>query len=168
MKSTVKETPMPDSTVVQKDDFEESLEHADEYAPAWRFDQDGAVIVGHVVGFGEFDAGWGTYPIVTLRLADDSERAIHCQREVLSQELAKARPRIGERIGIKWLGQPDGKKYHRYTVRIDRPEGTSLDWGRYVEGAAGEDTPSAHTDSPHPSGDPGSEAPPVTSDDIPF
>ena len=126
---------MPDSTVVQRDEFEASLDHAEEHARAWRFDQDGAVIVGHVVGFGEFDAGWGAYPIVTLRLVDGIERAVHCQREVLSHELAKAGPRIGERIGIKWLGQPEGKKYHRYVVRVDRPEGSTFDWARYVDSA---------------------------------
>jgi hypothetical protein len=152
------------------DEFEQSMEIADDYAKAWRFDQDGPLIVGHVIGFGEFDAGWGPYPIITLRQADGGERSVHCQREVLARELAKARPRIGERIGIKWLGQPDGKSYHRYVVRIDRPQGDTLDWSRYVPGV--EDTTPAAA-APAPAGRPAANgapaAPaPVADEDIPF
>jgi len=128
-----------DSIQNDPDDFAQRLEHADEHAPAWRFDDDGPLIIGTVKGFGEFDAGWGAYPIVNLQLADGTERAVHCQREVLSRELAKARPQVGERIGIKWLGQPEGKKYHRYVVRIDRPDGATLDWSRYAEGVSEDD-----------------------------
>jgi hypothetical protein len=159
---------MSDGTVAQRDEFEESLEHAEEHAQAWRFDRDGAVIVGHVVGFGEFDAGWGPYPIVTLRLADGTERAVHCQREVLSQELAKARPRVGERIGVKWLGQPAGKKYHRYVVRIDRPAGSTFDWARYVEGSDIEQQPPGPTAPAAAAGDPGPTPPAAGDEDIPF
>jgi hypothetical protein len=159
------------------DAFEQSLEQAQEHAKAWRFDLDGPMIVGHVIGFGEFDAGWGDYPIVTLRLADGSERAVHCQREVLQQELAKARPRIGERIGVKWLGKPEDKTYHKYLVRVDRPEGETLDWSRYAEGAPEE--PSAVAESPRapapaaaaaPVGDPGPMEPGAGAgdEDIPF
>jgi hypothetical protein len=130
---------MSSDTLQQDTDrFEESLEHTEEYAKAWLFEQDGPLIVGEVTGFGEFDAGWGPYAILTLCLANGSKRSVHCQRQVLTDELAKARPRIGERVGIKWLGQPEGKKYHRYVVRVDRPEGATCDWGRYVEGADAE------------------------------
>jgi hypothetical protein len=159
-------------TVTQThDEFEHSLDQAQDHAKAWRFDQDGAMIVGEVVGFGEYDAGWSPYPIVTLRLADGNERAVHCQREVLSRELARARPQIGERLGIKWLGQPDGKKYHRYVVRVDRPEGTTFDWGRYVEGAAVEEAAPVRTapTSVPADGDPGPQPPAFGGDDdIPF
>lgn len=157
------------------DPFEQQLEHATEHAQAWRFDVDGPLIIGHVVGFGEFDAGWGPYPIVTLRLADGSERSVHCQREVLSQELAKARPQVGERLGIKWLGQPEGKKYHRYVVRVDRVAGSTIDWGRYVEGAPEEQPAVAESPLPPapayaPVGDPGPMEPAAGAgdDDIPF
>jgi hypothetical protein len=161
----------------QTDTFEQQLEHATEHAPAWRFERDGATIIGEVVGFSEYDAGWGPYPILTLRLSDGSERAVHAQREVLQQELAKARPCVGERLGIKYLGQPEGKKYHRYLVRVDRPEGATFDWGRYVEGAPEE--PPAVAESPRapapaaaaaPVGDPGPTEPAAGAgdEDIPF
>jgi hypothetical protein len=126
--------------------FEQRLEAANDYAPAWRFDQDGAVVIGEVIGFSEFDGGYGPYPIVTLRLDDGSERAVHCQREVLSQELALQRPKIGETLGIKYLGQPEGKRYHRYTVMVERPEGASFDWSRYA--APGGERSDARVSSP--------------------
>jgi hypothetical protein len=150
------------------DEFEQSMEIAEDYAAAWRFDSDGPLIVGHVIGFGEFDAGWGPYPIVTLRLADGRERSVHCQREVLARELAKARPRIGERVGIKWLGQPEGKSYHRYVVRIDRSQGDTLDWSRYVPGVE-DATPPVTTPAPPPPNVPpaasGAAAPAHAADD---
>jgi hypothetical protein len=159
------------------DAFEQSLEQATEHAPAWRFEDDGATIIGEVVSFSEYDAGWGAYPIITLRLSDGSERALHAQREVLQQELAKARPRIGERIGVKWLGQAEGKTYHRYLLRVDRPEGDTLDWSRYAEGAPEE--PPAVAETPRapapaaaaaPVGDPGPVEPAAGAgdEDIPF
>jgi hypothetical protein len=155
--------------VQQADEFEQRLENASHYPPAWRFDQDGAVIVGELVGFGEFDAGYGPYPIVTLRLADGTQRAVHCQREVLSRELAKARPRIGERLGIKWLGIPEGKSYHRYVVRVDRPQGSSLDWGRYVDGASAEEVEPPAAAVGAMAGDPGpDQRSPVADEEIPF
>jgi len=152
------------------DEFEQSLDHAEDYAQAWRFDQDGPVIVGHVESFGAFDAGWGEYPIVTLRLADGTKRSVHCQREVLSHELAKVRPRIGERVGIKWLGVPDGKKYHRYIVKVDRPEGETFDWGRYVDSGDEPSAPAPPTQAPHlaPVPPPADDRPPVGDEDIPF
>ena len=49
---------------------------------------------------------YGTYPIVTLRNdAGDGEYAVHGFHTVLKNELAKRPPRIGERLGIKYLGQ---------------------------------------------------------------
>jgi hypothetical protein len=150
------------------DEFEQSLDQAQEYAKAWRFDVDGPVIVGHVVSFGEFDAGWGPYPIATVRLADGSERSVHCQREVLSRELAKVRPRIGERIGIKWLGQPEGKRYHRYIVRVDRPEDETLDWDRYVEDTGEPLTPAEDSPPRRLEAVPAPAAGQVDDGDIPF
>ncbi len=152
------------------DSFEEQMAQlADSYAEAWRFETDGATIIGTVVGFSEWDAGWGPYPILTLRLADGSERALHAQREVLQRELAAVRPQIGERIGVKWLGQPDGKSYHRFQVRVDRPEGTTADWSRYVPGVE-EPPPRPVASTAPPAGDPGPE--PGSrwggDDDIPF
>ncbi len=156
------------------DTFEEEMAQlADDYAQAWRFETDGPLIIGVVISFSEWDAGWGTYPILGLRLADGTERAVHCQHEVLQRELSKARPRIGERVGIKWLGTPEDKSYHRYRVRVDRPEGHEIDWSRYGSGV--EELPPARSAPPTPGelaaaaqiGDPGA---PVLDDgeDIPF
>jgi hypothetical protein len=159
------------------DDFEQQLESAGDRAEAWIPENDGPLIVGHIVSFGEFDAGYGPYPIVTIRREDGSERAVHCQREVLVDELAKVAPTLGERIGIKWLGKPEGKEYHRYLVRVDRPANASPDWSRYSQHAdappsmaAPAARPAPPATAPAPAALP-AQAPPApaqSDEDIPF
>ena len=89
---------------------------------------------------------------------------MHAFHSVAANELAKARPAIGERIGIKYLGQRDGQggtRYHAYRVKVERDD-AGFAWARY----GAEDTP-AEIASDIPSNmEP--ETALVASDDIPF
>ncbi len=127
----------------------------------------GDKLIGSVVDIDERDAGYGLYPIVVV-LADDGEQyAFHAFHTVAKSELAKARPVVGDRIGIKYLGKPEGKEYESYKVTVEREAGPQqLDWERIGADAEGEiDQDAAAEDSVRADEDPESEARP---DDIPF
>jgi hypothetical protein len=128
-----------------------------EFAPAWR-PQAGDTLTGEVVGIGE-RVGYDdeVYPIITVR-TDDGELAFHAFHTVARNELAKARPAIGEVIGVKYAGQKPGARgsYHAYRVVVDRPQ-QAFNWSRYGvdEDAAEPDVPSDFAAAPD-------------NDDIPF
>lgn len=136
------------------------------YAAAWRPDVDDK-LVGEVVALSERDGGYGNYPILTLRRDDGEELAVHAMHYVLSSELAKLRPKIGDRLAIKYLGKiapKTGAPYHAYRVVSDAAAG-GLDWSRYGDADDG-DAGGGGSDLPND----GATAEPAaeSADDIPF
>jgi hypothetical protein len=134
-------------------------------ARAWRPDQDDeALLVGEVV---DIDSGsseyQGTYPILTIRKDDGEEVAVHAFHTVIKNELIRQRPKAGERIGIKFLGEQPTKpgspykSFIGYRVKVDRAAG-DYDWSQV--GAEPEPEPAAPAtpDIPADAGE----------DDIPF
>ncbi len=92
-------------------------------APGWR-PEVGDAVIGTVVDIDEAlsNFGEGVYPVITIARDDDStEVAVHAFHTVLKHEVAKKRPQVGDRIGIKYLGVPQGKKYEAYRVLLERP-----------------------------------------------
>lgn len=107
------------------------------FAPAWRPDVDDRLI-GEVVALSERDGGYGSYPILTIRRDGGEELAVHAMHDVLSRELAKLRPAVGDRLAIKYCGKVSpksgaGAPYHSYKVVSDAAAG-GVDWGRYGDG----------------------------------
>lgn len=163
------ETREQGATGLQKGDsvnvsLEDRLESGN--ASAWRPDQgDPDVLLGVVT-----EISWGTsdyapYLIVTVRQEDGEEKAIHAFHTVLRRELERQKPNIGERIGVKYLGEQEAKnskygKFIGYRLKVDRAAG-AFDWNQV-----------APTDEPDPYAAP--EPEPVTvpdgagDDDIPF
>jgi hypothetical protein len=139
-----------------------------DFAPAW-VPEVGDKLVGEVVALSERRGNFGVYPIVTVRRDDGEELAVHAYHSVLADRLAKAGPKRGERIGIKYEGEVDGagdRRYHRYKVVVDRPDGDDIDWSRYSEdellnAAPASDVPTEVT-RPHAPLEQGKD------DDIPF
>jgi hypothetical protein len=99
-----------------------------EHAPGWR-PAAGEKVVGTVVALDEREGAYGSYPIVTLNTAE-GEVALHAFHEVLANELARVSPKLGDEIGVKYLGQHAEKGYHQYRVRR-ADEGSDFNWGRY-------------------------------------
>ncbi len=128
-----------------------SVEHAEAWKPA-----PGETVIGELIAVAWNDAGWGEYPICTLRRDDGSAVAVHAFRQVLQRELAEQRPRLGERIGIRHLGRADSG-YYRYRLAVDRAEPAAVDWTR---AAGAETTDPAGSSSPRPPQD--------EPEDIPF
>lgn len=104
-----------------------------EYAPGWR-PAEGEIVRGTVVGVDlgsrDLDYGGGHYPIVTLRLASgfaatlkdgttSEEVALHAIHRQLAGKLAAIEPKVGDVIGVKYVGEPLGSaRAKRY--RVDR------------------------------------------------
>ncbi len=72
-------------------------------------------LVGQVVDVDSRTTEFGTYPIITVLTEAGDEFAVHGFHAVLKNEFAKRRPRIGERLGIKYLGRQE-KGYEGYRV----------------------------------------------------
>lgn len=94
----------------------------------WR-PTEGDILEGTV---SEVSAGWSdysnsSYPIVTVKQEDGTEKNAHCFHYVLFNAIKSKRPRVGERIRIIYVGQKktnDGKRnVSIYKVETpDRPQ----------------------------------------------
>ena len=98
----------------------------DSQAEAWK-PQSGEKLIGVVVDVDSRTTEFGTYPIVTLSTDAGDEVAVHAFHTVLKNEFAKRQPRLGERIGIKYLGRSE-KGYEAY--RTVWEEVVPPDWDR--------------------------------------
>ena len=113
--------------------FEDRLELGS--APAWRPDQEDAdLLVGTVVDIDRGTSEYEPYPLLTIEKEDGSGQvAVHAFHTVLKNELIRQQPQIGERIGIKFLGEQATKPGSRfksfigYRVKVDRAAG-NFDW----------------------------------------
>jgi hypothetical protein len=120
-------------TIASPKDYELSLEDrlAEPLAEAWR-PAPGESLIGRVVAVDQrissYD-GVSLYPVVTVRREDGTTAAFHGYHAVAKAELAKQAPRVGERIGIKYIGKRPGKQYEHYRIVVDR-DGPAIDWGR--------------------------------------
>jgi hypothetical protein len=112
-------------------DFRSRLE-ADPPKP-WKFDTDGPMIVGTFRGLEFGTTAYGQCPVVTLELEDGTERSVWCFHTVLRNEMKRSQPKLGERVGILYLGKihPEGgAEYVGYRVKVDREDGDEIDWSR--------------------------------------
>lgn len=105
----------------------------------------GAKLIGEVVDLDERENEYGSYPIVTVLTDEGAELAFHAFRTVAKNELAKQRPQVGDRIGIVYLGKPEGKDYELYRIKVERDEQSkSIDWDKHASEPA-EPTESSET-----------------------
>lgn len=148
----------------------------DDHAAGWRPNPGDRVqgIVTSVVGV---DMGYGTYPVVTIKQADESEVAVHAFHTVLRRELAGIRPEPGDDLDITYLGKKTeggsfGKGYDNYRVRSSK-QPNNYDWDRELSDdqraerrEQEAEVPIQRADPPAPDFDPAETAAP--DDDLPF
>jgi hypothetical protein len=106
-----------------------------DFAPAWR-PKPGDQIVGVVTDLAVRDGDYGRYPVVTIRAEGsgfDGEVAIHAFHAVLASELARVEPKVGDQIGIRYLGLVDGaeRSYHGYRVAKEGLTDPVVDWSAF-------------------------------------
>lgn len=136
---------------------------------AWRPDQDDPdLLIGDVVEIEVGTSDYGRYPILVVRRDDGEEKAVHGFHSVLQNELVKHKPQVGERVGIKYLGdvptKPGSpyKSYKGYRVKVEREAGTAFNWGQIAT------DPQADAFAELDQKEPVTVPPEASDDDIPF
>src|SRR5207302_94270 len=79
----------------------------------------GDVIEGVVLDIQETHGHFGVYPLVSLRCVDGRVRNVHASRAVLRRELHDQRVKVGDTVGIKFLGAVPGKNWMRYRILVE-------------------------------------------------
>jgi hypothetical protein len=133
---------MQESVPEGRDRIEDRLDRG--FPEAWK-PAPGDKLVGTVTEVGERDGGFGSYPIIGVLTDAGDEFNCHAYHTVLRNEVAKQRPRVGDRIGIAYHGKKDGEKdgekgYERYRVIVEhaaQPD-TEPDWDRHASEAQAE------------------------------
>jgi hypothetical protein len=97
------------------------LEGWDESPPAWK-PVPGEVLVGTVEAYDTYVGKYGESKVCILRdQAEDALISVYLSPTVLLGEFKKLRPKIGEKVGIRYLGKAEGDDgYHRFKVVVDR------------------------------------------------
>jgi len=87
-------------------------------------------IVGELVAFDEGIGDWGPYPVLTLvEPGATTGWKVFGFGSVLKNEIERQQPRIGDQVGIKYVGlqQPKGKgkPYELFRVVVERVAGST-------------------------------------------
>lgn len=113
----------------------------DKPTTAWK-PAPGDKIIGTVLELDTLESKFsGSYPLVVIETDDGEGNAIHAFHTVLRSELARKRPAIGDRLGIKYFGRDEDGGYEMYRVILDRKEPdarAAVDWDDVAAGAAHE------------------------------
>jgi hypothetical protein len=92
----------------------------DEPPPAWK-PLPGEVLVGTVRGYDVWNGKYGECPMVFVEdRAEGQLVTVYLSATVLYNEFKKIRPKVGETVGIRYLGKSGDEGYHRYKVIVDR------------------------------------------------
>lgn len=115
----------------------------------------GDTLIGRVTELDTRVTVHGEYPLVVLETEDGRLVGVHGFHTVLKSELARRRPAIGDRIGIRFDGNPPGKDYKSYRVVVDhaQPRDTGPDWDRIGMETAAEGAGNGTTDDGWPADD---------------
>lgn len=87
-------------------------------------------VIGTAVDHFSRDTDFGTYDVLVLNVEGHGDVAVHCRGAVLTNEMHAARPRYGERVGVKLTGEGEGSKgkYPIYKVVVERERGGEFGW----------------------------------------
>lgn len=114
------------------DTFRDELDNFDGEFPKPWIPEPGDILVGVVKGFDAGPAGeYGTRPILIIQDEDSgTEVSVWLLSQVLIGAVQDARPRVGDRIGIKRLpdktSKSTGRTFKNWLVRIDRRAGDEM------------------------------------------
>jgi hypothetical protein len=97
-------------------DLTERLNDERDYAPGWRPDEEPDLIYT-MTGRTTRDGKFGPYPIDEGEREDGTRVAVHRTASILRADLEPAK--IGDRVGIRYLGRHSTKGYHRFRVVIE-------------------------------------------------
>ena len=109
----------------------EQLEnYTGEYAPSWS-PQEGDVVCGKIVSYNKANTQYGEAIIAVVNDDKLGETSVWLSSTVLLDQFKRLRPKIGETVGVKYLGKHEEKNYHRYYMTVDRGEEPGgIDWDK--------------------------------------
>jgi hypothetical protein len=115
-------------------DKDKATQYDYDFAPAW-MPKAGDVLEGTVASIDSGNSAYGVYPIVTVEQEDGEKRAVHCFHTTIRGQLGRIQPKVGDPIGIKYLGKKQSstnkdRKYDAYRVVSDQG---GYDWSREVD-----------------------------------
>lgn len=84
------------------------------YAEAWIPEKAGDETKGVVVSVSSRDAGYGDYPIITIKTAAGHDQAVHCTNAVLKRQAVEANVSVGDEFGVRFLGEAKSKAGNAY------------------------------------------------------
>jgi hypothetical protein len=94
----------------------QAVEQAENDAEAWRPDQGGPQsIAGQVTAISHRDAGYGPYPILTLRLQDNTVVAWHAMGTVAEGLVNDHNVQVGHGVAIAYRGKQTSRSGNEYT-----------------------------------------------------
>jgi hypothetical protein len=100
------------------------LEGWDEPPPAWK-PVPGEILTGTVRGYDTYCGQFGECPVAFIEEeAEGHLMSVYLSATVLYNEFKKVRPKVGEKVGIRYLGKVEGGgrgEYQRFKVMVDRP-----------------------------------------------
>jgi hypothetical protein len=102
--------------------LERELEELEDWAPAWK-PKPGDTLVGTLLRYDTGHTPFGPVRTATIRKADGERVSVWLSNTVLLNEFARLKPKPGERIGLKYLGTHRERRYHRFRLLVDRPDG---------------------------------------------
>jgi hypothetical protein len=126
-------------------------------------------VIGMAVDHYTRDTAYGIYDVLVLNVEGFGDVAVHCRGTVLQNEMTAARPKYGERVGVKLTGEGEGArgKYPVYKVVVERERGGDFAWSNKLPVVtAQEEFPSRQVNETAPTAS--SALPESSDDDIPF
>ena len=118
-----------DDAVKTDDDLD--LEHE---TPVWKPEELGDELRGVIrsVSIRESKYESGSYPYLEIERDDGEVVGWHASQSVPKRRLAEIKPRVGERIGIRYSGEQTGKtgtSYKAFVVKVPPRAGdVDVDW----------------------------------------
>jgi hypothetical protein len=134
------------------------LDEQGEFPTRWD-PQVGDTIAGVVRRYTDVDLEKsGLTRLCVVEREDGEVETLFLSPTVLKSEFWRLKPKIGERVFVRYLGTPKGKDYKKFVVRCpDRPQEENPDWGDddgQVIGAGTGAAPAAAPSRPQPAPDP--------------
>jgi hypothetical protein len=103
-------------------DLKQELDTWTGYPPAWK-PKLGDALVGFIDGYDIGHTPFGAVrTCIVTEEASNKKVSLWLSTTVLLDLFQKHKPKPGEKIGLKYLGKDEEKRYHRYRLLIDRPD----------------------------------------------
>ncbi len=107
------------------EEFVEALESLDVLPEAWRPEGVGDALVGKLVDVRRGVSQYGVFDVAVIRDGEEREWGLWLSSQGLRQQWDELQPRVGERVGVKYLGEQQSaarRTYKLWGVLVDRPE----------------------------------------------